>query len=101
MNYEISFRDKNQYVGDLWISHPCDAADPIKEVCGVYPSKWDGAKCADLAGPLHEAAGLLLYNVSLRDCYPEADIITAAMFLAHVAENCAEHPTATVEVDCG
>ena len=101
MNYEVSFRNaEGQYVGDLWVSHTTESANLIKEVCGVFPSSWNGRKGKELSSVLNETAGLLVFNDTLRRCYPGELIASTAEFLFKIAANCEEYPNATVEVEC-
>ena len=54
MSYDVSFKAKLEgadqwvYVGDDWINHTSNTAAMIKEVCGSYPSEWNGKRCADM-----------------------------------------------------
>lgn len=65
MSYDVSFKAKLEgadqwvYVGDDWINHTSNTAAMIKEVCGSYPSEWNGKRCADMYPVLMQGASLL------------------------------------------
>lgn len=90
MSYDVSFKAKLEgadqwvYVGDDWINHTSNTAAMIKEVCGSYPSEWNGKRCADMYPVLMQGAS-------------DAD---TAEFLRQIADNCDKFPTAVIEVDC-
>lgn len=62
MSYDVSFKAKLEgtdqwvYVGDDWINHTSNTAAMIKEVCGSYPSEWNGKRCADMYPVLMQGA---------------------------------------------
>lgn len=65
MSYDVSFKAKLEgadqwvYVGDDWINHTSNTAAMIKEVCGSYPSEWNGKRCADMYHVLMQGASRL------------------------------------------
>ena len=110
MSYDVSFKAKLEgadqwvYVGDDWINHTSNTAAMIKEVCGSYPSEWNGKRCADMYPVLMQGASLLVrYPQRYRQFEPDnhwGTVGTTAEFLMKIADNCDNFPTAIIEVDC-
>lgn len=109
MSYDVSFKAKLEgadqwvYVGDDWINHTSNTATMIKEVCGSYPSQWNGKRCADMYP-------VLMQGISLLNNHPQrykqfeapngwGTIPQVMDFLSKVADNCDKFPTAIIEVD--
>ena len=109
MGYDVSFKAKLEgmdqwvYVGDSWVSHTSNTAAMMKEVCGSYPSDWDGRRCADMYPVLMQGASLLLqYPQRYRQFEPGngwGTVESTAKFLRRIADNCDKFPTAVIEVD--
>lgn len=107
MGYDISFKAKlegvNQWinVGDDWISQSSNAGNMIKEVCGSYPSEWNGKTGKEMYPVLIHGAFLLLSEHSKYRCFEQGycTVETAAYFLEKVANICKQFPTAILEVD--
>ena len=109
MSYDVSFKVKlegtNQwiYVGDSWINHTSNTSAMIKEVCGSYPSDWNGKRCADMYPVLMQGASLLnLYPQRCRQFEPDngwGTVESTKDFLMQIADNCYKFPTAVIEVD--
>ena len=109
MGYDISFKakldgaDQWVYVGDDWINHTSNTAAMIKEVCGSYPSEWDGIGCAELA-PVLDAGikELLQHSQRYRQFEPSngwGTVESTTDFLIRILNNCKTYPTAVIEVD--
>lgn len=109
MGYDVSFKAKldgaDQWVpvGDDWINFTSNTSAMIKEVCGSYPSEWNGKRCADLYPVLMQGASLLIQHPQrYRQFEPEnrwGTVGTTAEFLMKIADNCDKFPTAVIEVD--
>lgn len=107
MSYDVSFKAKLEgadqwvYVGEDWISHATNADAMIKEVCGSYPSKWSGKKCADMWPVLMQGISLLgLHKKRYRAFETGYTTVESVMdFLQKIADTCDEYPTAIIEVD--
>lgn len=109
MSYDVSFKAKLEgaeqwvYVGADWINHTSNTANIIKEVCGSYPSQWDGKKCSELIPVLEQGIKLLTDNPQrYYHLEPEngwGTVQTTLSFLIQIANNCINFPTAYVEVD--
>ena len=108
MSYDISFKAKLEgvdqwvYVGDDWINHTSNTAAMIKEVCGSYPSAWNGKRCSDMYPVLMQGASLLNLN---REKYRQFEpsnkwgtVETTIDFLMKISDNCDKYPTAIIEV---
>lgn len=89
MSYDVSFKAKLEgadqwvYVGDDWINHTSNTAAMIKEVCGSYPSEWNGKRYRQFEPG---------------NCWGTVE--STAEFLRQIADNCDKFPTAVIEVDC-
>lgn len=96
--------DQWVYVGDDWINHTSNTAAMIKEVCGSYPSEWNGKRCADMYPVLMQGASrLCLHPKRYRQFEPGncwGTVESTAEFLRQIADNCDKFPTAVIEVDC-
>lgn len=109
MSYDVSFKAKLEgadqwvYVGDDWINHTSNTAAMIKEVCGTYPSEWNGKKCSDMYPVLMQGASLLnLDRRHYRQFEPSngwGTVDSTIDFLTKIADNCCKFPTAVIEVD--
>lgn len=110
VNYEVRFTAKLAgtkqwvYVGDRWLSHTSATGNMIKEVCGSYPSAWNGRKCKDILPILKQGISLLSsFPYNYREYEPEnswGTVETTLKFLEKIAANCEEYPTALIEVRC-
>lgn len=110
MSYDISFKAKlegvNQwvYVGDDWINHTSNTAAMIKEVCGSYPSQWNGKRCSDMLPVLTDAIKELQLNSDKYRCFEPDNkwgtVETTISFLDRICVNCAKYPSAILEVSC-
>lgn len=108
MSYDVSFKAKLEgvdqwvYVGADWINHTSNTAAMIKEVCGSYPSEWDGKKCADMYPVLVQGIETLRQNPQrFRQFEPDnkwGTVETTIEFLMKIADNCRDYPTAVIEV---
>lgn len=108
MSYDVSFKAKLEgtdqwvYVGADWINHTYNTAAMIKEVCGSYPSDWDGRKCADMYPIIAQGAALLRDNPQrYRQFEPSngwGTVETTLDFLMKIADNCEKYPTAVIEI---
>ena len=109
MSYDISFKAKLEgvdqwvYVGDNWINHTSNTAAMIKEVCGSYPSEWNGKRCSDMYSILMQGTSLLnLQPSKYRQFEPDnkwGTVESTIEFLMNIADNCDKYPTAIIEVD--
>ena len=109
MSYDVSFKAKLEgadqwiYVGEDWINHTSNTGAMIKEVCGSYPSDWDGKKCSEIGPVIRNGANKLLANSQrYRRFEPEnkwGTVESTIHFLYKIADNCDEYPTAILEVD--
>lgn len=109
MSYDVSFKAKLEgvdqwvYVGDEWINYTSNTAAMIKEVCGSYPSEWDGKKCVDMYPVLIQGVSLLKKDaMHYRQFEPSngwGKVETTIDFLMKIADNCNKYPTAIIEVD--
>lgn len=108
MSYDVSFKaklegvDQYVYVGADWINHTSNTAAMIKEVCGSYPSAWDGMSCSELL-PVLEAGVKLLrsHSQEYRQFEPSnkwGTVETTIEFLDAIIRNCKDYPTAVLEV---
>lgn len=110
MSYDVSFKAKLEgvdqwvYVGDNWINHTSDTAAMIKEVCGSYPSQWNGKRCSEMYPVLMQGISLLVINPQRYKQFESPNswgkIPQVIEFLTKVADNCDKFPTAIIEVDC-
>lgn len=108
MSYDVSFKAKLEgvdqwvYVGADWINHTSNTAAMIKEVCGSYPSEWDGKKCADMYPVLMQGISLLnLHPQRYRQFEPDngwGTVETTIDFLQKIADTCDKYPTAVLEI---
>ena len=78
----------------VWLGHSEGVALMIKDVCGMYPSGWDGMTCGRLAEILENGIGLL----KERSGDPAR---TAGAILTDVLANCRSYPDARVIVTLG
>lgn len=109
MSYDVSFKAKLEgtdqwvYVGDECLNVTSNVSAMIKEVCGSYPSDWNGRLCSKM-GPI------LLHGSSLLSSYPNRYRCFEALngwgtvegtrdFLRKVDDNCGQFPTAVIEVN--
>ena len=108
MSYDVSFKAKlegtDQWVpvGADWINHTSNTAAMIKEVCGSYPSAWDGRTCKDLLPILRSGIELLQRDPDhYRSYEPDnrwGTVESTLEFLRAIADNCRIYPTAVIEV---
>lgn len=108
MSYDISFKAKLEgadqwvYVGPEWINHTSNTAAMIKEVCGSYPSAWNGVRCSELLPVLTAGCKeLRAYSQKYRQFEPEngwGTVETTLEFLDAIRKACEEYPTAVLEV---
>lgn len=108
MSYDISFKAKLEgvdqwvYVGPEWINHTSNTAAMIKEVCGSYPSAWNGMRCSELLPVLTAGCKeLRAYSQKYRQFEPEngwGTVETTLEFLDAIRKACEEYPTAVLEV---
>ena len=106
MSYDVSFKAKLEgvdqwvYVGADWISHSSNTGAMIKEVCGSYPTDWDGKKCADMYPVLMQGVSLLNINPQRYRAFEAgySTVETTMDFLMKIADNCDKYPTAVIEV---
>ena len=106
MSYDVSFKAKLEgadqwvYVGDDWINHTSNTAAMIKEVCGSYPSEWNGKKCSEMYPILMQGASLLnIHPQQYRLFEPPngpGTVEATIDFLMKVADNCDKYPTAVL-----
>ncbi len=108
MSYDVSFKAKLEgadqwvYVGADWINHTSNTATMIKEVCGSYPSEWNGKKCVDMYPVLMQGISLLnLHPQRYRQFEPDnkwGSVESTMDFLQKIADTCDKYPTAVLEV---
>lgn len=108
MSYDVSFKAKLEgvdqwvYVGDDWINHTTDAGAMIKEVCGSYPSDWNGKSCEELLPILDKGIELLTKYSNRYRCFePDnrwGSVESTITFLSRIRDNCKQYPSAKVEV---
>ena len=78
----------------IWIGPTEDEVTLIKDVCGMYPSGWDGMTCDRLAEILENGIGLLKER--------SGDLTrTTITILTSVLENCRECPDTYVVMTLG
>lgn len=109
MSYDISFKAKlegaNQwvYVGDDSLNVTSNVSAMIKEVCGLYPSEWNGNRCSIMHPVLLHGADLLSLYPNRYRCFEAANgwgtVETTRDFLRRVADNCGQFPMAVLEVE--
>lgn len=109
MTYDISFKAKLDgteqwvYVGDDWINHTANTAAMIKEVCGSYPSDWNGKNGAELTPILESGTTeLRCYSQKYRQFEPMngwGSVESTLDFLDRILKNCKSYPTAVIEVN--
>lgn len=78
----------------IWIGPTEDEVALIKDVCGMYPSGWDGMACGRLAEILENGIGIL----KERSGDPAR---AAGAILTDVLANCRSYPDARVVVTLG
>lgn len=109
MSYDVHFKAKLEgvdqwvYVGADWISHTGNHATLIKEVCGSYPSSWDGKPATEMLPVLRQGIDLLRqypqrYSRMETSCWDTVESVLA--FLIQIEENCSKYPTSVLEVCC-
>lgn len=108
MSYDVSFKAKLEgadqwvYVGPEWINHTSNTAAMIKEVCGSYPSDWNGKNCSDMITVLENGTKLLRsHSQEYRRYEPSkgwGTVETTIEFLERILTYCKEYPTAVIEV---
>lgn len=108
MSYDVSFKAKLEgaeqwvYVGPEWINHTSNTSAMIKEVCGSYPSEWDGYTCSELLPILK--TGCILLNAhgwqyrQFEDVKGWGTVESTRKFLNDIRRVCEEHPTAVFEI---
>lgn len=109
MSYDVYFKaklegaDRFVSVGDDWISHTSNTATMMKEVCGSYPSEWNGKRCSDMIPILETATKELRTNSAKYRQYEARNgwgtVETTASFLNDILKNCKAYPTAVLIVD--
>ncbi|NCC06737.1 MAG: hypothetical protein EOM30_01515 [Clostridia bacterium] len=109
MSYDVSFKAKLDgaeqwvYVGDDWINHTCNTSAMIKEVCGSYPSDWNGKSCEELIPVLDAGVTeLMRYSQRYRQFEPSngwGTVETTIEFLSNILKNCKMYPTAVIEIN--
>lgn len=110
MSYDVSFKAKLEgidqwvYVGADWINHTSNGCSMIKEVCGSYPSAWDGKTAAELLPVLRQGIDLLRqYPQRYRPLEANGGwdtVENTLRFLVQIEENCSKFPTAVLEISC-
>lgn len=78
----------------IWIGSTEDEVTLIKDVCGMYPSGWDGMTCDGLVKILENGIGIL----KERSGDPAR---AAGAILTDVLANCRSYPDARVVVTLG
>jgi len=109
MSYDVSFKaklegmDKWVYVGAKWINYTSNVSTLIKEVCGSYPSYWNGKRCADIYPVLKRGADLLTQCPQMYRQFEPANgwgsVEGTLEFLKNIISVCLEYPLAVIEVD--
>lgn len=106
MSYDIYFErkqgERNGYdtVGDSFINYASGSAAIIKDVCGAYPSKWDGLKAETLIERLQNGCEELKKNPEQFKIFEVFDdtVENARSFLETLLSNCIRYPTAYIRV---
>lgn len=108
MSYDVSFRAKlegvDQWVpvGEDYINHTSNTAAMIKEVCGSYPSEWNGKRCSELLPALTAAVKELQFNAErYRQFEPSnkwGSVESTLKFLDRIRVCCEAFPTAIIDV---
>ncbi|MCM1271940.1 MAG: hypothetical protein NC247_15170, partial [Ruminococcus flavefaciens] len=107
MSYHIKFKIKPTDsddlidVGDEWINHTDATSAMIKDVCGSYPSFWNGQKALELLPLIVNGINLLKENTAKYKQF-ETDsgwgsIESTIDFLESVRKNCEEYPASVLE----
>ena len=90
------------YVGDEWINYTTNSAPMIKEVCGSYPSRWNGMKAADLLPVVEQGLRALRSDPDayryLEPANGWGSVEGTITFLDRIRANCAAFPAAVVEI---
>ena len=90
------------YVGDEWINYTTNSAPMIKEVCGSYPSRWDGMKAADLLPVVEQGLRALRSDPDayryLEPANGWGSVENTITFLNRIRDNCVQFPEAVVEI---
>ena len=105
MSFIAKLEGAEQYVsvGDGWINHTSNTAAMIKEVCGSYPSMWNGKKCSEMIPMLESGISELEeHSEDYRQYEPGSGwgtVESTISFLDNILKNCKLFPTAIIEVD--
>ena len=110
MSYDVSFKAKLEgaerwvYVGPEWINHTSNTSAKIKEVCGSYPSEWDGKKCSEMLPVITQGCDRLRSHSQEYRQFEASNgwgtVETTLKFLNDIRLACEEFPTAVLEVSC-
>lgn len=89
-------------VGEDWVVIPQRADSLLREVCGSYPSDWDGKKCSDISIALAKGVALLSLNPTKYktlegDCV-WCNVNSIRDLLTKIVRMCEKFPTATIRV---
>ena len=108
MSYNVSFKAKLDgvnrwvYVGPRFINHTSNTSVMIKEVCGSFPSTWNGMKCSELLPVLSAGCKeLRAYSQKYRQFEDKngwGTVETTLEFLGAICKACDEFPTAVLEI---
>lgn len=102
MNYSITIRKADQLVVDesAWLILPSEAGTLIKELCGVYPSQWNGMQAGNVILMLDGALTAIKSNSSdLRDYEGEHFTLeTVYEVLRGLHSYCIGYPDGIIEI---
>lgn len=108
MSYDVSFKaklygaDQLVYVGPECINHTCNTSVMIKEVCGSFPSDWNGMKCSELLPALSAGCKELRAHCQKYRQFEDKNgwgtVETTLEFLDAIFKVCVEFPSAVLEV---
>lgn len=109
MSYDVSFKakleglDKWVYVGKKWINYTSNVSTLIKEVCGYYPTYWNGKCCSDVYPAIQQGIELLTQHPQMYRQFEPANgwgsVEGTLEFLKNIADVCREYPVAIIEVE--
>lgn len=106
MSYCITIREHGCPVVDEsdWLMLPAEAGTMVKELCGVYPSQWNGKSAAEMIPVLDAAMKLAQANSAELRQYEGVSftVETVFDFLMRFHRFCIDHAEyGAVEVDTG
>lgn len=105
MIYNIAFKTKgelHEYNGSKYMYIDGDAGTFIKELCGEYPSRWDGRKAKDMRVILEYAIRNLLENQKEYEYFSDGKFASPEeirIILNELISRCEAFSESVMEVD--